>query len=75
MEIPSEYQIPRISQLSKLDRDMTCDPNYNYSILDNQACTSQIKIKKFNKYKHKKSNWITNGLLKSINLKLICINH
>ena len=28
-----------------------------------------IKIKKFNKYKHKKSNWITNGLLKSIKFK------
>ena len=30
-----------------------------------------IKIIKFNKYKHKKCKWITNGILKSIKTKNI----
>ena len=55
----------------KLDISPTADTNRNYNIiLDeiNQAKNKYImsKLVKFNKYKHKKSKWITQGLLASI---------
>ena len=47
------------------------DINANYDILHNAIKRSKnkdmpCKLIKFNKYKHKKSKWITQGLLKSI---------
>ena len=53
---------------NKLDLDINTDPNYNYEILSKhlQAAKSKHipkKIKKFNKRKHKKENWMTNELL------------
>ena len=55
----------------KLDIMPTADTNRNYSIiLDeiNQAKNKYMmsKLVKFKKYKHKKSKWITQGLLASI---------
>ena len=54
----------------KLDISPTADTNRNYNIiLDeiNQAKNKYMsKLVKFNKYKHKKSTWITQGLLASI---------
>ena len=55
----------------KLDISPTADTNCNYNIiLDeiNQAKNKYImsKLVKFYKYKHKKSTWITQGLLASI---------
>ena len=55
----------------KLDISPIADTNRNYNIiLDeiNQAKNKYMKSKlmKFNKYKHKKSTWITQGLLASI---------
>ena len=55
----------------KLDISQTADTNRNYNIiLDeiNQAKYKYMmsKFVKFNKYKHKKSTWITQGLLTSI---------
>ena len=55
----------------KLDVSPTADTNRNYNIiLDeiNQAKIKymMIKLVKFNKYKHKKSTWINQGLLASI---------
>ena len=52
----------------KLDIGPTADTNHNYDIiLDeiNQAKNKYMmrKLVKFNKYKHKKSTWITQGLL------------
>ena len=49
----------------------TADPNSNYTTLCNEILRSKNKHMpskwvKFNKYKHKKSSWITQGLLKSI---------
>ena len=47
--------------------------NENYNILESEIVSSLDKIiplkKKFNKYKHKKCQWITNGILKSIKYK------
>ena len=55
----------------KLDISPTADTNRNYNIiLDeiNQAKNKYMmsKLVKFNKYKHKKSTWITQGLLASV---------
>ena len=56
---------------NELDHDLNNDPNANYNILENHikcAIEEAIPSKKvrFNKYKHRKSPWITNGILKSI---------
>ncbi len=50
--------------LSDIKLNLTQDPNINYNIMHDviqYAKTSHIpnKIVKFNKYKHKKSKWIT----------------
>ena len=58
----------------KLDKNIANDLNQNYEILAeavNHAREKHIPKKKV-KYKksiHKKSNWITNGILKSLNTK------
>jgi len=56
---------------TKLDTNPNTDPNYNYNIIideinqaKNKYMTSKFVI--FNKYKHKTSAWITQGLLTSI---------
>ncbi len=55
----------------KLDTCISADINANYDILHNAIKQAKNKhmpcnLIKFNKYKHKKSKWITQGLLKSI---------
>ena len=60
--------------LGKLKRDMFTDPNVNYNIMDKliQDCREQhlpSRTIKYNKYKHKKSEWITMGILKSIQFR------
>ena len=56
---------------SKLDQSPNANPNVNYDILhDVMQCAKNkhmpYKTVKLKKYKHKKSTWITLGLLKSI---------
>ena len=51
-----------------LIKKKTADPNSNYTTLCNEILRSKNKHMpskwvKFNKYKHKKSSWITQGLL------------
>ena len=58
----------------KLETNPNVDPNINYSILENILTTAVNKIMpnkhaKLNKYKHKKSPWITVGIIKSIKFK------
>ena len=55
----------------KLDQSQIGDINGNYDIILDEISKSQNKfitrkLVKYNKYKHKKSKWITQGLLKSI---------
>ena len=57
--------------LSKLDHDITVDPSHNYSIISeciSSACDKHLPIRKvkFHKHKHKHSEWITNGIVRSI---------
>ena len=56
---------------NKLDKSLTADTNITYEIIHDEIARATnkcmpSKIVKFNKYKHKKSSWITQGLLKSI---------
>ncbi len=60
--------------INKLDTSPIADPNTNYYILNTIIITATNKhipekIVKFNKHKHKKSNWITKGIIKSISFR------
>jgi hypothetical protein len=55
----------------KLDTDISSNPNLNYEIIDHtfeemRSKYLPIKKVKFNKHKHKKSDWITQGIVRSI---------
>ena len=55
----------------KLGKSCTADINLNYEMINDEILRAKnkhmpCKLVKFNKYKHKKSAWITLGLLKSI---------
>ena len=59
---------------SKMNKDIDSDPNINYDIIHNilKSATKQHlapKIVKFNKRRHKKSQWITQGIVKSISYR------
>ena len=58
----------------KLNKDIHCNPNENYSILESEIIKSMEshmdkKTVKFNRRKHKKDPWITFGILRSVNKK------
>ena len=60
--------------MSQLNRDVFSNPNETYAILESnlkRCITDHLPTKKvkFNKYKHKKTSWITFGLLKSIHTR------
>ena len=57
-----------------MNKDIDSDPNINYDIMHNilKSATKQHlapKIVKFNKHRHKKSQWITQGIVKSISYR------
>ena len=59
---------------SSLNQDPYADPNNNYDILHNHIAALKNKhipstYVKFNKYRHKGSKWITNGIIRSIKYK------
>ena len=59
---------------SQLENNLTMDPNVNYNKLENiltsiKDKTMPCKLVKFHKYKHKKNDWITPGIIKSIKFK------
>ena len=63
--------IKSVNFLSICNNDLSIDPNVNNNILHDTLCDAldkhiPIKDVKFNKYKHKKSGWITEGILTSI---------
>ena len=60
--------------LMHFDNNLFADPNLNYSKLDSIINESRIKCfpvveKKFNKYEHKISPWVTAGILKSLKFR------
>ena len=59
--------------LQKLDAD-TVDPNSNYAILEKSLKNSHdecfpMRVVKFNPKRHKKTPWITDDIIKSINVR------
>ena len=55
----------------KLDKDNFADPNENYHILETEIIKQRLKHLptkkvKYKKHKHKKSGWITHGIIRSI---------
>ena len=55
----------------KLDKNVNCDPNKNYSILSKILEDAQERhfpktMVKYNKHRHKDSKWITYGIINSI---------
>ena len=61
----------KIVLYNKLNKSLNADTDINYEIIHDEIARAKnkcmpSKIMKFNKYKHKKSSWITQCLLKSI---------
>ena len=57
--------------MTKMDLDLRSDPNSNYKLLESEIINANsqfmaIKVVTFKKYKHKRNNWITHGIIKSI---------
>ena len=64
----------------KLNKNPTALPNCNYDIIYKKITRAKTihmpnKLVKFNRYKHKKSIWITHGLLTSIRYRDKCTNN
>ena len=70
-----KHEIITASIYDQLNTEVDANPNTNYDILDNTIFFQIIKIcmllksVKFDKHKHKKSNWITAGLIRSITFR------
>ena len=59
---------------SQINKDINADPNLNYNITHNILKTATEehlapKIVKFKKHRHKKTKWITQGIIKSISFR------
>ena len=57
--------------INAFNSDLTLDPNVNFNILENMLTKLyeqhfSLKTVRYEKYKHKKENWITTGILHSI---------
>ena len=68
------HEISNGEMYNLLDKDINSDPSNNYNIIHNtieKNRTRHLSTKKvkFNKYKHKKSDWITSGIIKSIKFR------
>ena len=60
--------------LNKINQSITGDPNHTFEVIQseiNKAKALHLPSKRvrFNKYKHKNKNWITSGIIKSINFR------
>ena len=67
-------ELTSLNICDKLDKQLTSDPNNNYEILSGLLKYAREKhlpkkTVKYQKKRHKKSKWISNGILKSINTK------
>ena len=67
-------ELGNINLMDLLDCDVNQNPNKNYNTFSNIITTAiekhiPNKKFKFNKYKHKRTNWITSGIIKSIKFR------
>ena len=63
--------VDKANIINAFNSDLTLDPNVNYNILENMLTKLyeqhfSLKTVRCDKYKHKKENWITTGILHSI---------
>ena len=64
-------ELMKLDIYNNLNKDVFADPNENYNLLEEIITDTMNKsiptvIKKLNKHKHKKTPWITQGIIKSI---------
>ena len=57
--------------LNQINIDQNTDPNLNYGVIEDVLIAAKLKHVsrkrvKFNKFKHKKTEWITKGIIRSI---------
>ena len=67
-------ELKSLNIYDQLDKELTDDPNENYQLLSSRLNAAREKHMpgkrvKYKKTLHKKSKWITNGILRSINKK------
>ena len=67
-------EIESTCNIQQFETSLSLDPNRNYDILDNmiQAALEKhmpIKTIKYDKHKHKKNSWISNGIVRSIRFR------
>jgi hypothetical protein len=67
-------EIQNANLMSKIDTDPSADPNSNIRVLHETIAAAIVrhtstKTVKFNKHKHKKSDWITAGIMISIRFR------
>ena len=67
-------ELKSLNIYDQLDKELTGDPNENYQLLSSRLNAAREKHMprkrvKYKKKLHKKSKWITNGILRSINKK------
>ena len=60
--------------MEKFNQGFRDDPNLNYNLLDDILSVAiqkhiTVKLVKYSKHKHKKSNWITRGIIHSIKFR------
>ena len=66
-----DIELQKSQIITKMELNLLSDPNINYNIMEKEITKANRKyiikkFDKFNKYKHKKSKWITKGILKSM---------
>ena len=67
-------EITNANILEKIDPNPSLDPTKNLNIIENTISAAMEKylpgrLVRFHKHKHKKSDWITNGIIRSIRFR------
>ena len=67
-------ELSQTCEKEKFNNNLSTDPNVNYEMLDNLIQNASkkclpAKYVRYDKYRHKKNGWITQGILKSIKFR------
>ena len=68
------HQIQSSNLIEKMEKSPTANPNINYNKIEKLIKTAveqhaPLKKQRFHKHKHKKTKWITNGIIRSIRFR------
>ena len=66
-----KLELKALNLMTRLDNNLHVNPNYSYSIINDNLTKAidrhlPVKVVKYNKHKHKKTKWITQGIINSI---------